>query len=513
MSLQWLGRVARVIGANAFVYAYLRGMQAVPGILGSTVVLGLVLIVLGLAIRLGRMVSVTAAVTAAIGYGIWFVEPVGKPNIDTFEGWVTVFALLIAAVGVSQLALQGRLREREALARQRETERLYELGQSLVRTPSSESFSWTVVNQAVTAFSAKGAALLLESGEVRRAGDSEQIPESVLKDCLRAQRPYFDHEGQLQAVPVQRDGLPYAALALLGGGLTDAGMRTLGQMVGNLAERLRISDSLARSNIDLEKQNQEVIEQRRVAESLLLNILPEEVAQELRQSGSVSPRYFEDVTILFTDFVGFTLSTEHLAAEDVVVLLHEYFTAFDRICERYGLEKLKTIGDSYMCIAGLPVRTPSHPVDAVMAAFEMVHEVERRARELPQAGWRVRIGLHSGPVVAGVVGINKFAFDIWGDTVNYSSRMESSGQPNRINISERTYGRVKDFFECEPRGKVLTKDKREVDMFFVNRALPRLMEGAAGGVPPAFERRYRIYFQKAPPAFPEFLHALVNSEG
>jgi class 3 adenylate cyclase len=186
-------------------------------------------------------------------------------------------------------------------------------------------------------------------------------------------------------------------------------------------------------------------------------------------------------------------------------MLHDYFTAFDQIVARYGLEKMKTIGDSYMCLSGLPVRNPAHPVDTVMAAFEMLHAVEQRERENRPAQWKVRIGIHTGPVIAGVVGINKFAFDIWGDTVNYSSRMESSGQANRINLSERTYSRVKDFFECEYRGKVLTKEKRELDMFFANGILPGLVNGSLEVPPPAFLRRYNVYFQKDPPAFPAFL--------
>ena len=147
----------------------------------------------------------------------------------------------------------------------------------------------------------------------------------------------------------------------------------------------------------------------RVSESLLLNILPGEVADELRAKGLVSPKYFEDVTILFTDFVGFTLSTEKLAAEELVELLHDYFTAFDQIVARYRLEKMKTIGDSYMCISGLPNRNPAHPVDMVMAAFEMLEAVRQRQRPDRLAQWKVRIGIHTGPVIAGVVGINRFA--------------------------------------------------------------------------------------------------------
>jgi adenylate cyclase len=198
------------------------------------------------------------------------------------------------------------------------------------------------------------------------------------------------------------------------------------------------------------------------------------------------------------------LSTETLAAEQLVEALHEFFTEYDRIIARYGLEKLKTIGDSYMFAGGLPVRSSSHPVDALLAAFELIEATKRLGRQNLKTNWRVRIGVHTGPVIAGVVGIRKFAFDIWGDSVNFSSRMESSGAPDRINISPATYTRVKDFFACEPRGKIKTKDKRKLDMYFVNGITPDLLAKSPGSVA-AFERRYRIYFHKDLTAFPEFL--------
>jgi class 3 adenylate cyclase len=257
-------------------------------------------------------------------------------------------------------------------------------------------------------------------------------------------------------------------------------------------------DAVVASNAENERQ-------RRISESLLTNILPETVAAELGTEGKVAPRYYDQVTILFTDFVGFTPATEQLPAEELVERLHAYFTAFDEVVTRYGLEKLKTIGDSYMCVAGLPVRTSSHPVDAVMAAFEMVRRVEDLAGPAPPLDWRVRIGIHTGPVVAGVVGIKKFAFDVWGDTVNFASRMESSGAPNRINISYAASRRIKDFFALEARGGVRTKDNREMDMFFVNGVLPSLLDGNADGAPPAFRRRYRTYFEKDLAAFPPSL--------
>jgi adenylate cyclase len=273
--------------------------------------------------------------------------------------------------------------------------------------------------------------------------------------------------------------------------------------IGASLEKKRLRDEQKRKTAELEKAIEEAESQRRESESLLRNILPAQIAEELRSRGQVEPRYFEDVTILFSDFVGFTHATENLAAEDLVTLLHTYFTAFDRIVGRYGLEKLKTIGDSYMLAGGLPERNPSHPVDAVMAAFEMVRAVEELSTE--EAPWRVRIGIHTGPVIAGVVGIKKFAFDVWGESVNFSSRMESSSAPNCINMSARTYSRVKDFFKCEARGQVTTKEGKPYDMFFAKGILPKLLDDRTQNPPPAFVRRYRIYFQKTPPSFPGFL--------
>ncbi len=273
--------------------------------------------------------------------------------------------------------------------------------------------------------------------------------------------------------------------------------------IGACLEKKRLRDEQKRKHAQLEAAIGEAETQRRESESLLRNILPSQIAEELRGRGQVEPRYFEDVTILFSDFVGFTHATENLAAEDLVNLLHRYFTAFDKIVGRYGLEKLKTIGDSYMLVGGLPERNPSHPVDAVMAAFEMVNAVEEMSSE--EAPWRVRIGIHTGPVIAGVVGIKKFAFDIWGESVNFSSRMESSGAANRINMSARTYSRVKDFFECEARGQVATKEGKPYEMYFAKGILPKLIDDRTQSPPPAFVRRYRIYFQKSPPDFPGFL--------
>ena len=285
----------------------------------------------------------------------------------------------------------------------------------------------------------------------------------------------------------------------------------LAQAYNEMATSLQSArEQLIAANRDVERRNQDLEEQKGIAENLLLNILPFQVAKELKEQGAAQPKYYEDLTIIFTDFVGFTLSVEKLAAEDLVHLLHDYFTSFDHIVTRYYMEKLKTIGDSYMYVGGLPLgrrarRASSHAVDSVLAAFEMVQAVRDRDQPANLARWGVRVGIHTGPVIAGVVGIQKFAFDIWGDAVNFASRMESSSATNRINISKQTYLRVKDFFDCEYRGKVLTKDKREVEMYFVNGILPSLLDGSGAIPPEPFMRRYRIYFQKELPTFPAFL--------
>ena len=277
----------------------------------------------------------------------------------------------------------------------------------------------------------------------------------------------------------------------------------LAQVFGDISRNLALTRrQVTMANKELEARNEELDEQRRISQSLLRNILPDDVADELSAHGQVEPKLFDDVTILFTDFVGFTRSTEDIAAKDLVKLLHDYFTDFDRIARRYGLEKLKTIGDSWMCAGGLPQRNESHPVDTVLAALEMLDVVRTRAREAGNPGWAVRIGIHTGPVIAGVVGIDKFAFDVWGRTVNFSSRVESTGAANRINLSDATHQRVREFFHCDARGPIRTKEDREYDMWFVEGIAPRLLQDRSEPVPPLFAQQYEVYFGHPPRGFP-----------
>lgn len=206
-------------------------------------------------------------------------------------------------------------------------------------------------------------------------------------------------------------------------------------------------------------------------EHLLLNILPSEVAEELQKNGNATPRYYEKVSVLFTDFKGFSSLAKNLSPQEVVTELNDCFMAFDDIIEKYNLEKIKTIGDSYMCAGGIPTQDELHFINIIKASLEMqqfiiLRNLNRTKMNLPE--WNIRIGINTGPIVAGVVGKKKYAYDIWGATVNVASRMESNGEPGRVNISAATYNLVKDKYACTYRGKVFAKNIGEVDMYFVD---------------------------------------------
>ena len=254
---------------------------------------------------------------------------------------------------------------------------------------------------------------------------------------------------------------------------------------------------------EVRQQRDEIQVQERRSNTLLLNILPSKVADELKTTGTVQPVSFDDVTVCFTDFVGFTLASEQMTAGYLVSALNEYFTRFDEIIGRYRLEKLKTIGDSYMFASGLPEGRASHAVDAVLAAIEMVEVVKELGARRGGTGWNIRIGLHSGPVVAGVVGIRKFAFDIWGNTVNFAARMESSGVAGRVNMSERTWSLTRGLIDGEARGNIRIKEGRELPMFLAEGPARELLGGELeNGIPVRFSERYREEFGEEPRGVP-----------
>ncbi|HRG57873.1 MAG TPA: adenylate/guanylate cyclase domain-containing protein [Bacteroidia bacterium] len=209
---------------------------------------------------------------------------------------------------------------------------------------------------------------------------------------------------------------------------------------------------------------------KKKSEELLLNILPAEVADELKKTGEAKAKSFTMVTVMFTDFKGFTNVSEKVSAELLVAEIHYCFSAFDKIIQKYKIEKIKTIGDAYLCASGLPVSNYSHAKDMVSAAIEIKDFILQRKKEKELKGelpFEIRIGLHTGPVVAGIVGIKKYAYDIWGDTVNIAARMEQNSETGKINISGSTYELVKENFNCLHRGKIDAKNKGMIDMYFV----------------------------------------------
>lgn len=225
----------------------------------------------------------------------------------------------------------------------------------------------------------------------------------------------------------------------------------------------------------LEKQKAEIADEREKSEALLLNILPQETAEELKAEGRAKSRHYEQVSVLFTDFQGFTKVSEQLAPEDLVEEVHYYYSKFDEIISQYGIEKIKTIGDAYMCAGGLPVVNTTNALDVVNAALHIQAFMALRKAECEEQNkpyFELRLGIHTGPVVAGIVGIKKFAYDIWGDTVNTAARMESAGEVERVNISEATYLLIRDHFKCSYRGKIAAKNKGEISMYFVDEVLP-----------------------------------------
>lgn len=217
------------------------------------------------------------------------------------------------------------------------------------------------------------------------------------------------------------------------------------------------------------KSNTIIQLEKKKSDDLLVNILPQEVADELKTKGASPARHYDHVSVLFTDFVDFTGTAETMSPEQLVAELHECFSAFDRIMEQNGLEKIKTIGDAYMAVAGLPLADDDHALHAVQAAIEILQFIdERRSNPLTATpGFRIRIGINSGSVVAGIVGEKKFAYDIWGDTVNIAARMEQHGAAGKINISKATFDLVKNNINCHPRGLVEAKNKGNIEMYFL----------------------------------------------
>jgi PAS domain S-box-containing protein len=257
-------------------------------------------------------------------------------------------------------------------------------------------------------------------------------------------------------------------------------------------------------NVEINQRSHQIEVERDAAEEgikrteqLLMSVLPFEAAIQLKSKGSAQPRNYKLATIMFTDFKGFTKACQDLSPQEVVNSVHAYFAVFDDITENRNIEKIKTIGDAYMCAGGIPLRNKSNPIDVVLSGLEIQHfmahlDLVAGFETVPR--WSLRLGIHTGPIVAGVVGKRKIAYDIWGDTVNVASRMETAGEVGRVNISRDTYNLVKDYFECEYRGEIDTKNHGKIGMYFVNRLRPEFTDD--------------IYGVKPNERFLHFLHSL-----
>lgn len=225
--------------------------------------------------------------------------------------------------------------------------------------------------------------------------------------------------------------------------------------------------------------------QKREIEGLLLNILPAETAKELQEQGHAFPKFYDSVSVMFTDFQGFTLIADKMSPQELLEELNICFMAFDGIMEKYNLEKIKTIGDSYMCAGGIPTPNDQHLDNMIKAGLEIrnfVNYYNRKRKEAGQEPWHLRIGIHIGPIVAGVVGKKKYAYDIWGSTVNIASRMESNGVPGQVNISSSVYELIKNKYTCTPRGKIHAKNVGDIDMYLVDEANKVLDSEAISGL-------------------------------
>jgi ligand-binding sensor domain-containing protein/class 3 adenylate cyclase/HD superfamily phosphodiesterase len=236
---------------------------------------------------------------------------------------------------------------------------------------------------------------------------------------------------------------------------------------------------------EIEAQKSIIEEQKKKTESLVHSILPKETAEELINKGFSRPRNYSMCTVMFTDFQGFTKIAEKLRPQQLIDELDKYFSKFDEIVGKYNMERIKTIGDSYMCAGGIPIRNKSNPIESVLAALEIQHfmrgafiEIEGKKYE-----WKLRLGINTGEIIAGVIGKTKFAFDIWGDTVNTASRTESSGEAGKVNITKATYEYIKDFFVCTYRGKIAAKNKGDIEMYFVEKIRPELSSDIEGMTP------------------------------
>ncbi|MEQ9366890.1 MAG: adenylate/guanylate cyclase domain-containing protein, partial [Leptospirales bacterium] len=460
-------------------------------------------------------------------------ELIGFLNFTAYEdagltrqqlSWLSILSEQIAGVVRANNLMQAVKKEQERTENaRREVQALAELSRQATQSPDLQAIIDTVQSFVFDRFEIENVTLFLPEEDGRLAIRYYRIPDEFLDSELR------EFLSELR-VPVTSDGGTIALAYRRGktvhpprikqdwlqkskydAAITEATrLRSFanvplvagGTIIGVLAINSRKPVVLKKDNIQLLQamgdqvagavqsalQFEEVKAARQESDRLLSNVLPESVAEELKNEGQVTPLHYDNVSVLFTDFVGFTEASQKMTPDELVKELDGCFSQFDEVIRRNNMEKLKTIGDAYMCAGGLPRSNATHPIDACLTALEFRAFMSRMAEvkiALKHDYWRIRIGIHSGPVTAGVIGANKFAYDIWGDTVNTASRMESAGEGDQINVSQETYELVRDLFDFEYRGKVKAKGKGELDMYFLERIKPGLSVDPEGLVPNA----------------------------
>lgn len=256
-------------------------------------------------------------------------------------------------------------------------------------------------------------------------------------------------------------------------------------LVSTYKNTLGQKSRLEKMQSGLNASNQELELTKKEHEELLQNIFPKKIADSLLAYGTVSPERYEDATFMFTDFDGFSKIVPNLSPEKLIESLSFYFDKFDEYMNQHNLIKIKTIGDSYMAAGGIPERNTTHAIDTILAALKMKFFVSNLKDSLPDSipYFPLRIGIHTGQSVVGVIGKKRFAYDVWGEAVNLAARMEQNSESDAINISQATYNIVKDFFDCEPRGEIEAKNIGKVPMYFLHRIKPELSDDVFGLIP------------------------------
>ena len=285
-------------------------------------------------------------------------------------------------------------------------------------------------------------------------------PDLILLDIMMPEMDGYEVIQTLKAHPLTRD-IPVIFLT----GKTEASDETKGFELGAVDYISKpFNPAVVKARVDTQM---ELIQRRKETERLLNNILPGKVIEDLKESGGSKPELFSDVTVLFSDFVDFTEISTRTAPETLINELSELFTAFDDIMEKNRCERIKTIGDAYLAVCGMPNSDANHAENVVRAAVEMMAFLNERNASSPFQ-WKSRIGIHSGPVVGGIVGTKKYIYDIFGDTVNTASRVENSSETMKISITDSTRKLLPDTFHCTPRGAIELKGKGVVELFFVD---------------------------------------------